>query len=130
MGDQWTLLVLRDLIIERKRYFREFLESEERIASNVLTARLKMLEANGIVSRRADPDSARQVIYAPTQKGMDLLPAMLELARWGATYDPETLAPKGFAERIKLDRSSMIAEIQAENKKVLSPKNTVKIKRR
>ncbi len=113
VGDRWTLLVLRDLIILRKRHFREFLASDERIASNILTARLKMLEARGLLSRRPDPDSARQVIYAPTEKGLALLPAMLELARWAATYDPKTAAPPGFAKRVAKGRAQMIADIRA-----------------
>jgi DNA-binding HxlR family transcriptional regulator len=113
IGDRWTLLVLRDLIIFRKRHFREFLAAEEKIASNILTARLKLLEACGIVSRRRDPENARQVIYEPTAKGLDLLPTMLELARWSATYDAGTAAPKGFAQRIEKDRATVISEIRA-----------------
>ena len=113
VGDRWTLLVLRDLIIVGKRYFRDFLASEEGIASNILTARLKLLEACGIVTRRPDPDNARQVIYEPTAKGLDLLPAMLELARWGGTYDAQTLAPKQLLKRIAQDREGVVREIRA-----------------
>ena len=117
VGDRWTLLVLRDVIMRRKRHFREFLASEEKIASNILTARLKLLEATGIVSRRPDPQNARQVIYEPTRKGLDLLPTMLELARWGASHDPQTAAPKAFRKRIEKDRAAMIAEISAPHRK-------------
>ena len=113
VGDRWTLIVLRDLIIVGKRHFREFLASEEGIASNILTARLKLLEACGIVSRRPDPDNARQVIYEPTVKGLDLLPAMLELARWGGTYDPKTAAPKDLLRKIEKDRGSVERDIRA-----------------
>lgn len=115
VGDRWTLLVLRDLIIVGKRHFKEFLASEEGIASNILTARLKLLEACGIVSRRPDPDNARQVIYEPTAKGLDLLPAMLELARWGGTYDSKTAAPKALLRRIEKDRDSVVREILSGN---------------
>ena len=113
VGDRWTLIVLRDLIVVGKRHFREFLASEEGIASNILTARLKMLEACGIVSRRPDPDDARQVIYEPTAKGLDLLPAMLELARWGGTYDPKTAAPKDLLRRIQTDREGLVRDIRS-----------------
>src|SRR5689334_12346898 len=83
VGDKWTLVVLRDLILGRKRYFQEFLSSNEKIASNILASRLKLLERSGLVTRARDPAHARRVIYAPTEKGLDLLPAILELVRWG-----------------------------------------------
>ena len=113
VGDRWTLLVLRDLIIVGKRHFRDFLESEEGIASNILTARLKLLEGHGMARRRRDPKSGRQVIYEPTAKGLDLLPAMLEFARWGGTYDPQTAAPKEMLRRIRQDRDGVVLEIRA-----------------
>lgn len=111
IGDRWTLLVLRDLIIVGKRYFREMLASEEGIASNILTARLKQLEACGMVSRRLDPENARQRIYEPTRKALDMLPAMLELARWGAIYDAKTAAPANFVRRLETQRDHVIGEI-------------------
>jgi DNA-binding HxlR family transcriptional regulator len=116
VGDRWTLLVLRDLIIVGKRHFRELVTSPEGIASNILAVRLKVLEAHGLITRRRDPDSARQLIYEPTAKGLDLLPAMLELARWGATYDPETAAPENLLHRIERDRDALVAEIRSAHK--------------
>ncbi len=121
VGDRWTLIVLRDLIIVRKRYFRDFLASEEGIASNILTARLKLLEANGILSRRPDPENARQIIYEPTPKGLDLLPVMLELARWGGTYDPQTAAPKQLLRRIGRDRDAVVREIRSAHEPTSKP---------
>ena len=111
LGDKWTLLVIRDLVFAHKRNFRDFLASEEKIATNILAQRLKTLEANGIVSRRADPENARKIIYALTEKGINLLPVLLELIRWGATYDPQTAAPKAFVKRLAKDREGLIAEI-------------------
>jgi DNA-binding HxlR family transcriptional regulator len=116
VGDKWTLIVLRDLIIVRKRYFQEFLESEEKIASNILAARLKLLEAAELVTRAADPAHARRVVYAPTAKAFDLLPAMLELVRWSAKYDPKTAAPPPLVKRIAEDREGFAAEIRSHHK--------------
>jgi DNA-binding HxlR family transcriptional regulator len=113
VGDKWTLIVLRDLMIVRKRYFREFLSSEEQIASNILAARLKVLEAAGMVTRRSDPEHGRQVIYEPTPKALDLLPAILELVRWAATYDPKTAAPPAMVRRIAEHRDAVAAEMRA-----------------
>ena len=115
-GDKWTLLVIRDLVFSRKRYFLDFLASSEKIASNILADRLKTLEASGIVSRRPDPANARKIIYELTQKGEDLIPALLELVHWGAKYDAETGAPKHFIRRIVKNRESLIAEIKSSLK--------------
>lgn len=117
LGDRWTLLVIRDLVFVGKRHFRDFLASPEGIASNILASRLRLLGARGIVSRRPDPASARKVIYELTPKGMDLLPVLLELIRWGATHDPKTGASEGFVRRIARDREGMIAEITAAIRK-------------
>ena len=113
VGDKWTLIVLRDLIMVRKRYFRELLASDEKIASNILASRLKLLEAAGMVTRRHDPGHGRQVIYQPTDKAMDLLPAILELVRWAGTYDPKTAAPPEMIRRIAADRDGIIAGMRA-----------------
>lgn len=113
LGNKWTLLVIRDLVFAHKRHFRDFLASPESIASNVLANRLRTLEAQGIVSRRVDPDSARKVIYELTPKGIDLVPVLLELIRWGAKYDARTAAPEAFTRRIDRDREGLIAEIRA-----------------
>ena len=113
MGDRWTLLVLRDLMFVRKRYFREFLESPEKIASNILTDRLRQLEAAGLVTRRHDPEHGRQVIYEPTPKALDLLPAMLELVRWGLAHTPRSSAPPALVRRVRQDRNALAAEMKA-----------------
>lgn len=115
VGDKWTLLVMRDLIMAGKRYFQDFLESDEKIASNILTSRLKMLEAAGMITRATDPEHGRRVIYSPTAKALDLLPAMLELVRWSAAYDPKTGAPPAFVRRIANNREAMVAEIRARH---------------
>ncbi len=112
-GDKWTLLVLRDLIIKRKRHFQEFLASDEKIASNILAHRLKLLEAAGMLTRARDPASRRRVIYAPTEKGADLIPALLELVRWSAKYDSRTAASKALVRRIVEDRAGVTAELKA-----------------
>jgi DNA-binding HxlR family transcriptional regulator len=113
LGDKWTLLVIRDLAFARKRYFRDFLASSEKIASNILADRLKTLAASGIVSRRPDPANARNIIYELTEKGEDLIPALLELGHWGAKHDAETGAPMHYIRRIEKDREGLIAEIKS-----------------
>src|SRR6187399_479586 len=60
VGDRWTLLVIRDLMFAGKRHFREFLQSEEAISSNVLADRLNSLVENGIVTKSGDPTHAQK----------------------------------------------------------------------
>jgi len=112
-GDRWTLLVVRDLALRGKRHFGDFLHSEEGIASNILADRLKMLECCGIVSRHPDPAHASKVIYSLTEKGMDLIPGLLELVCWGAKYDDGTPVPREFVQRIEKEREQMVAQVKA-----------------
>jgi DNA-binding HxlR family transcriptional regulator len=113
IGDKWTLVVLRDVIMARKRYFQELLEGNEGIATNILASRLKLLEAAGLVTRRADPAQARRVIYSPTAKALDLLPVLIELMRWSLKYDSGSAAPALFVRRLAEDREGFIAELRA-----------------
>ena len=119
VGDKWTLIVLRDLMLGRKRYFQELLGSGEKIASNILASRLKLLERSGLVTRDTDPAHGRRVIYAPTGKALDLLPTMLELMRWGAKYTQRTAAPSHLVRRLASDRDGLIADVRAQHRAAL-----------
>lgn len=112
-GDRWTLLVIRDLVFGGKRHFGELMKSPEGIATNILAARLKKLEAAGVISRHPDPDNRRQVVYELTDKGLDLLPVLIEVVLWGAKYDPETGAPRSTIRRMRNEREKVVNEIAA-----------------
>lgn len=88
IGDKWTLLIIRDMMIEGKRYFREFLQSGEGIASNILANRLKALEEEEIIRKGPDPGHKQKIKYSLTQKGIDLFPIIMENARWSLKYKP------------------------------------------
>lgn len=88
IGDKWTLLIIRDLMFEDKRHFREFLGGEEKIATNILTDRLAMLEAEGIITKKSDPAHKQKFLYSLTAKGIDLLPVIIELGAWSIKYQP------------------------------------------
>ncbi|WP_425147800.1 winged helix-turn-helix transcriptional regulator [Deinococcus sp.] len=87
-GDRWTLLIVRDLMFNGKRHFRELLHSDEHISSNILADRLKMLLAEGILSRAEDPAHTQKVIYSLTEKGIALLPILLQISEWSLQYRP------------------------------------------
>ncbi len=88
IGDKWTLLIIRDMIISGKRYFGEFLKSKEKIASNILTNRLQSLEKEGIIYKTKDAKHKQKIIYVLTEKGIDLFPILMENARWSLKYKP------------------------------------------
>jgi DNA-binding HxlR family transcriptional regulator len=112
-GDRWTLLVIRDLLLRGKRTYGEFLASEEGMATNVLADRLEWLEAQGIVRRSRDGRERRRVIYELTQKGIDLLPIVIEMIAWSAKHDPKTAAPEAFVHRVARDREAVMRDVIA-----------------
>jgi DNA-binding HxlR family transcriptional regulator len=94
VGDRWTLLVIRDLMFADKRHFREFLQSEEAISSNVLADRLNALVQGGIVTKSADPTHAQKAIYSLTEKGLELLPVLVAMSAWTQRHYPKTRRPE------------------------------------
>lgn len=109
-GDKWTLLILRDVVLWGKTRFAEFQAADEKIASNILSDRLRRLEEQGIIVTGKDPGDARQKIYTATEKGISLTPVLLEIAAWGASNDPDTGAPVDFADDFYSDREKYYAD--------------------
>ena len=93
-----------------KTRFAEFQASDEKIASNILSDRLRRLEEQGIIVTGKDSADARQKIYTATEKGISLTPVLLEIAAWGASNDPNTGAPIGFAADFYSDRQKYYVE--------------------
>lgn len=120
-GDRWTLLVLRDVLLIGKRSFRDMLASEEGIATNILTDRLKRLEARGLIHRRRDPKDARRLIYVPTQFAVTLVPVLLELIVWGAENDPQTKVSADFTHSYRVDRDAVIADFRTRALRYMEP---------
>ncbi len=85
-GDKWTLLIIRDIMFDEKRYFREMLGSDEKIASNILTDRLNKLEEFGILIKTKDAHHKQKNVYSLTDKGIDLMPVMIQMAHWSTKY--------------------------------------------
>lgn len=110
-GDKWTLLILRDLILFRKKTYGELKIMSEGIATNVLADRLQLLEVEGIVAKAQDPQNAKVYYYSVTRKGLDLIPILLEMAVWSAKYDEQTVAPKRIISNIKRDRTKVVQQI-------------------
>jgi len=109
LGDRWSLLIIRDLMVRGGRTFKDFLESGEGIATNILADRLKKLASAGILRSEADKCDRRKVSYRLTEKGIDLAPVLLEMLIWGARHE-RTGAPCAFIGNLEKNRDQILAE--------------------
>lgn len=87
LGDRWSLLIIRDMMLRGSRTYKEFMECYEGIATNVLADRLKKMLRYGIVTTEPDPSDGRKLIYLLTQKGIDLAPVLTEMVLWAAAHE-------------------------------------------
>ena len=110
-GDRWSLLIIRDLMVRGFRTFREFQESGEGIATNILAERLRKLEASGIITSEKGDTDKRKVNYRLTEKGVDLAPVLLELLIWGARHE-DTGTPCAVIDEMAKDREAVLAEVR------------------
>jgi DNA-binding HxlR family transcriptional regulator len=82
LGDKWILVIVKQMLIEGKETFKDFTESEEAIATNILSAKLKFLEEVGLIIKTQRPDNKKTNLYLLTEKGLSLTPILVELATW------------------------------------------------
>lgn len=108
-GDKWSLLIIRDVMLKGRVSYGEFLLSEEKIATNILANRLKMLEEEKILIKEVSPANKSKFEYSLTRKGADLLPVLVEMADWSIQYNKNThLSPLG--KRIAGRKSKFLKE--------------------
>jgi DNA-binding HxlR family transcriptional regulator len=88
LGDKWSLLIIRDMMLHSKSTYGEFLQSDEKIATNILADRLASLEQNGFITRRVSEEKKSKIVYGMTEKSIDLVPLLLEYNIWGTKYNP------------------------------------------
>ena len=117
-GDKWSLLIIRDVMLRGKCSYSEFLKSEEKIATNILSSRLALLEAAQILSKETAPDNRSKFIYHLTQKGADLLPIIIELMDWGARYH-DHCPRRELGKKIKKNKAAVIDEYKQRLKEQL-----------
>ena len=110
IGDKWSLLIIRDVMLRGKMSYSEFLNSEEGIASNILVSRLTTLEEEGILGKEVAPANKSKYIYSLTQKGADLMPIIIELMDWGAKYN-RNCPRKELGLKIKKDKAAVVREL-------------------
>lgn len=111
-GDPWSLLIIRDIVYFGKKTYSEFLASEEGMATNILASRLAHLEQLGILVKRPSEQDKRKEEYVLTEKGLDLIPVLVEMANWSAEHDPQTGAPAAWIALMKAEPEKMIQLIR------------------
>ena len=85
VGDKWSLLIIRDMLVKHKKTFKEISDSDEKIAPSILSARLKLLESYKLIFKTKVPDNKKENIYLLTKKGIRLTPIIIEFSLWGET---------------------------------------------
>ena len=110
LGDRWSLLIIRDMMLRGFRSYKEFLESYEGIATNILADRLRRLEAYGVIAPERDPSDGRKVIYRLTAKGIGLAPVMSEMVLWAAAH--EDTSNEALVREIQKDKEGFIAAVR------------------
>jgi DNA-binding HxlR family transcriptional regulator len=110
-GDRWSLLIIRDLMVRGFRTFKQFQESGEGIATNILADRLRKLAAAGIITAEVEATDRRKVNYRLTEKGIDLAPVLLELLIWGARHEEAGL-PCALIANMAKNREAVLAEVR------------------
>ena len=123
LGDKWMLVIVKQMLIEGKETFKDFTESEEAIATNILSDRLKQLEALGIIIKTKRPDNKKTNHYLLTDKGLALTPILIELATWSDRYLREihpTIADGEKMELLRNDKAAFARALEKSYRKKLA----------
>src|SRR3984893_13525172 len=108
LGDRWSLLIIRDMMLRGFQSYKEFLRSSEGIATHILADRLRGLVAHGIVTTEPDPSDGRKRIYSLTRKGIDLAPVLTEMVLWAAGH--EATDNQALVRLMQKDKQGFLAE--------------------
>ncbi|WP_420551297.1 winged helix-turn-helix transcriptional regulator [Tenacibaculum aiptasiae] len=111
LGDKWSLLIIRDLVFDQKKFYKEFLQSKEKIATNILSDRLKRLEKAGLIESRVYEKLRTQKVYSLTEKGKDLIPVLVELILWSAKHEEGLAVTEEFVQKATEYRNEVVQNI-------------------
>ncbi len=110
LGDRWSLLIIRDMMLRGFQSYSQFLECYEGIATNILADRLRKLVAYGIITTEPDPSDGRKLIYLLTEKGIDLAPVLTEMVLWAAAH--EETGNQALIRQMRDDKGKVIADVR------------------
>lgn len=105
------MLILRDLMFKGAKHYADFINAGEGISTNILASRLSRLEEEGIIAKQPDPKHGKRYVYSLTDKGLGLLPALLEIIDWAEIWDANTEVPPEFVKEFRADRSAFVKKI-------------------
>lgn len=111
LGDRWSLVIVRDLMFRGMHEYGELLNAGEGISTSVLASRLEQLQCAGLIEKTAHPADLKKYRYHLTEKGIDLMPVMIDLVLWGLRHVPGTAAPPEAIKAIRQDREGFMREI-------------------
>ena len=111
IGDKWSLLIIRDMLVKHKKTFKEMSDSYEKIAPSILSARLKLLESYKLIFKTKAPENKKENIYLLTEKGIRLTPIIIEFCLWG-NYNMREFNEIDDIEGLNLDKTLIIQKIQ------------------
>ena len=121
VGDKWSLLIVRDMLLQGKKTFKDFSTSPEGIAPGILSSRLKWLEENDLITKQKLPDNKKENIYLLTAKGIELAPIITEIILWsdknlrGQNAEMFSIAEAGFDQ----DKSKVTEDIQKNYRQII-----------
>ncbi|MEM6263216.1 MAG: helix-turn-helix domain-containing protein [Bacteroidota bacterium] len=108
-GDKWTMLIIRDMVFDQKRFYKEFLSSKEGVATNILSDRLKRLENIGVIQSSVYEKLRTQKVYTLTEKGKDLIPVLVEMILWSAKHGHDMAVTPEFVHKATHHREEVVA---------------------
>jgi len=112
VGDRWSLLIVRDMMLAGASSYADLLASHEGIATNILTDRLKKLARDGIIAAQRHPDDRRKKIYVLTRKGIELAPVLAELVLWAAAH--EDTGRQALIQDMREDKAKFLAGLRKD----------------
>jgi DNA-binding HxlR family transcriptional regulator len=118
-GDKWSLLIIRDMMFKGKNTYGEFLEAGEGISTNILADRLCQLECGGIISKHKHPESKAKVLYKLTEKGIELVPTLVEVIEWSEKHHKVHPQAVEFAKMLRHGKENVIKGLIGDLKKQL-----------
>ena len=119
IGDKWSLLIIRDMLLHKKTTYKEMVSSDEGVATNLLSTRLKLLESLEIITKRKLPENKKENVYLLTEKGIDLAPIILEIVLWSDKYVRVYNPEMNSYEEQHLDKSKVIQRTQKEYRRLV-----------
>jgi len=123
LGDKWTLVIIRDMLFVGKKTFKELSDSDEKIASNILSNRLKLLESHKIITKSKIDGNNKTIVYTLTEKGVTLAPVLVELVAWSSKsvreFNPKMVSEdSSLIQSVEHDKNRMVEKAQAEYRKL------------